>query len=81
MAIGGFTNQFFGSYRLQRLLSAGATAEVYLAQHPDEDRPRAVKVMRPELINDKVARRAFEHEHQALTVCGHVGIRTFMPVI
>ena len=75
MAIGGFTNQFFGSYRLQRCCQR-ALLQVYLAQHP-ADRPRAVKVMRPELKNDKVARRAFENEHQALLACGHVNLYSY----
>lgn len=52
-----------GNYELAELLGAGGMGNVYKARHPQLDRPRAVKVIRPDLVEaggDSVVRRFYQ---------------------
>lgn len=52
-----------GNYELGELLGAGGMGNVYKARHAQFDRPRAVKVIRPELVaagGESVVRRFYQ---------------------
>src|SRR5690554_1067670 len=49
-------------YRLVRVIAEGATSVVYLAEQEALGRQVALKVMRPEALEDEVGRRRFENE-------------------
>lgn len=52
-----------GNYELSELLGAGGMGNVYKARHPQLDRPRAVKVIRPDLVEaggESVVRRFYQ---------------------
>jgi serine/threonine-protein kinase len=57
-----FVNASFGPYTLRELISAGGIAEVYRAEHNDDHRSVAVKIMRPEKQSDKYHRSCFDEE-------------------
>jgi len=60
-----------GQYRLTKRLGAGGMGEVYLAQHRLLRRPCAVKLIRPERLDDPRSRRQFEAEVQAMATLMH----------
>ncbi|TWT96899.1 Serine/threonine-protein kinase PknB [Botrimarina colliarenosi] len=52
-----------GNYELQELLGAGGMGNVYKARHAQFDRPRAVKIIRPDLVEaggEAVVRRFYQ---------------------
>lgn len=54
-----------GKYRLVRELSRGGMGQIYLAEHVDLQEPRAIKVIREELVADEATRRRFLREIRA----------------
>ena len=63
-----------GHYRILRLLGQGGMGEVYLASDLILDRHVAVKVLRPEILQDGAARARFLREARAVATLNHVGI-------
>lgn len=59
-----------GQYSLGRLLGEGGMGQVYAAQHALLKRPTAVKLLRPEQINDEMMAR-FEREVQLASQLSH----------
>jgi serine/threonine protein kinase/class 3 adenylate cyclase len=52
-----------GNYELMELIGAGGMGNVYKARHAQFDRPRAVKIIRPDLVEaggDSVVRRFYQ---------------------
>lgn len=67
-------NASFGPYMLRELISAGGIAEVYRAEHSDDRKVVAVKVMRPEKQLDKYHRQCFQDEFAFLKELKYPGI-------
>jgi serine/threonine-protein kinase len=65
-----------GTYRIERLLDRGGMGAVYAARDLTRDRPVAIKVIRPELVPDSVARERFPREAQTLARLKHPSIVT-----
>ena len=65
--------QSFGKYPILRLIARGGMAEVYLAQHPDLDRPVAIKVIHPQL-SDAGFKERFHHEAKLIASLRHPNI-------
>ena len=65
-----------GTYRIERLLDRGGMGAVYAARDVMRDRPVAIKVIRPELVPDSVARERFHREAQTLARLKHPSIVT-----
>jgi serine/threonine protein kinase len=57
-----------------RQLGSGATANVYLAREPALQRLVAVKVLRPDVAADTVARQRFEREAQSAARISHANV-------
>jgi tRNA A-37 threonylcarbamoyl transferase component Bud32 len=57
-----------------RLLGSGDSAFVYLAREPALQRLVAVKVLRPELAADPIARQRFEREAQSAARISHANV-------
>jgi eukaryotic-like serine/threonine-protein kinase len=57
-----------------RQLGSGATANVYLAREPALQRLVAVKVLRPDVASDTVARQRFEREAQSAARISHANV-------
>src|SRR4051812_47479708 len=55
-----------GGYRVERELGAGAMGRVYLCRDPALDRPVAIKVLQPELLEHGDMRARFIREARAL---------------
>ncbi len=66
-----FINAAFGPYLLRDMISAGGIAEVYRATHQDDQRPVAVKMMRPEMQKDKDHLTSFKDEFEFLKRLSH----------
>ncbi|HEX5874856.1 MAG TPA: serine/threonine-protein kinase [Pyrinomonadaceae bacterium] len=59
--------QFIGltlddKYQIEERLGSGGMGEVYRARHLQMDRPVAIKVLRPQLVQDEAARVRFQNE-------------------
>ena len=65
-----------GKYRIERLLNRGGMGSVYAARDVALDRPVAIKVIRPDLVPDPVARDRFNREAQTLARLKHPSIVT-----
>ncbi len=63
-----------GNFHFIRRLGKGAMAEVYLAEQVQLKRWVAVKILRPELADDKTCLRRFEREAQAAAKLVHTNI-------
>jgi serine/threonine protein kinase len=63
-----------GPYRVLKILGAGGMGIVLQAEDPALKRPVAVKVMRPELAKDEIARQRFLREAQATAAIEHHNI-------
>jgi len=66
----------FGDYRLLRRLGGGAMGVVYLAEQLSTRRRVALKVLRPELLDQPRARERFRRELAAAARLEHPGICT-----
>jgi serine/threonine protein kinase len=53
---------FAGRYRIESLLSTGGMGAVYVVRHLETDAKLALKVMRPEIVENADARRRFAQE-------------------
>ncbi|MBS2014550.1 MAG: hypothetical protein JST00_16810 [Deltaproteobacteria bacterium] len=53
---------FAGDFRVRRPLRAGGMGAVYVVDQVSTGMPRALKLMRPELVADESLRRRFEQE-------------------
>ncbi|WP_196140937.1 serine/threonine-protein kinase [Aliikangiella sp. G2MR2-5] len=69
-----------GRYRIVSEVGRGATAFVYKAYDPQLDRFLALKVLRPELADDKTYRTAFIKEARLAAQLTHPGIVTIFDV-
>src|SRR5205085_7784247 len=63
-------------YRVQRLLGRGGMGAVYAAVHKVMERPVALKVMRPDLIDNPAAVERFRREVKAAAQLVHPHIVT-----
>jgi tRNA A-37 threonylcarbamoyl transferase component Bud32 len=61
-------------YRIEQLLGRGGMGAVYRARDLRLDRQVAIKVVRPELLDDQGARRRFRREAQLVARLQHPGI-------
>ena len=59
------TNKMLGEFRLLRRLGRGGMSEVYLAEQTTLKRNVAIKIMRPELLQDEIHLKRFRHEAMA----------------
>lgn len=67
-------NVAMGPYHIVELISLGGVAEVFRAEHTDDRRSMAIKVMRKERAADKDQVKAFEAEYGFLEKMDHPGI-------
>ena len=74
---GGLRGAYFGQWQLAEMVGIGGTAEIYRATRPDSPHPAAIKVMRPELVDDKERTRAFHKEIALLRELRHPGFPRF----
>jgi len=63
-----------GKYRIEQMLGRGGMGAVYRARDLRLDRLVALKVVRPELLEDNDARRRFKREAQIVARLQHPGI-------
>lgn len=68
------TSELPPSLELVCSLGSGSTAEVYLARDPALQRLVAIKVLRPQLAADPVARKRFEREARAAAGIAHPNV-------
>lgn len=68
------TGQTFADFEIQRLLGHGGMGEVYLARQVSLDRPVALKVLRPELLDNPRYMSRFEAEAWAAAKLNHSNI-------
>jgi serine/threonine-protein kinase len=66
--------QTLGKYRVLEPLGRGGMARVYRAYHPQLDRYVAIKVLRPDLVEDKEFLIRFRREAQAVAGLRHPNI-------
>ena len=66
--------EYFGPYRVVRLIGQGGMGAVYEAVDPDDGRPVAVKTLLLHLADDEGVRRRFEAEIETLLRFKHPGI-------
>ena len=67
-------NQTLGPFTLREIIGAGGIAEVYRADHRDDGRQYAVKVMRPERAAEKAQVKNFLEEFDTIQALKHPGI-------
>ena len=67
-------NQTLGRFTLREIIGAGGIAEVYRADHRDDERPYAVKVMRPERAAEKNQVKNFLEEFDTIQTLKHPSI-------
>ncbi|MBN1395730.1 MAG: serine/threonine protein kinase [Pirellulales bacterium] len=73
-ADGDLSGRQLGDFRLLRRLGHGAMAEVYLAEQERLKRRVAVKILKPELADDRTYLQRFELEAQAAASLVHANI-------
>ena len=69
-----------GPYQLKRLLGRGGMGEVYEAIDTRLDRVIAIKLLRPEVVQDEARKSRFEREAKALAALKHPGIVTIYSI-
>ena len=67
-------------YRLEAKIGAGGMGEVYRGVDTRLNRPVAVKILPPELLQDEDRRRRFTHEAKAASALNHPNIVTIYDV-
>lgn len=80
MRAGALLNSSIGDYRLVDFIGAGGMGEVYRAIQSKLGRVVAIKVLRPESINENVIQR-FQNEACILASLNHPGISTLYDFI
>ena len=65
-----------GPYELIRLIGRGGMGEVYEATDTRLGRAIALKILRPEVVQDAERKARFEREAKALAALNHPGIVT-----
>jgi serine/threonine-protein kinase len=70
------TGEVFAGYTIERLLGRGGMGSVYLARHPRLPRLTAMKLLNPELFEDKEIRARFEREADLVARLDHPNIVT-----
>jgi serine/threonine protein kinase len=76
---GGQKKLFFGNYDLVRRIDVGGMGEVYMArQRTAFGREVAIKIIRPDLVYDKVARQRFLREAEVNAKLLHEHIPSFI---
>ncbi|NKY30336.1 Serine/threonine-protein kinase PknJ [Nocardia gamkensis] len=70
------TGEVFAGYTIERLLGRGGMGSVYLARHPRLPRLTAMKLLNPELFDDKEIRARFEREADLVARLDHPNIVT-----
>ncbi len=70
-AISGVAN---GRYRIERLIGGGGWGQVYSARHEILNKPVAIKVLRPELVNDPAHGQRFLREARIAATLHHENI-------
>lgn len=63
-----------GRYEITELIGVGGMADVYKAQDVMENRPVAVKILKPEFSKDEEFLRRFRNESKAIAVLSHPNI-------
>lgn len=63
-----------GRYEITELIGIGGMADVYKAQDVMENRPVAVKILKPEYSDDEEFLRRFRNESKAIAVLSHPNI-------
>ena len=74
------TGRTLGPYQLKRLIGRGGMGEVYEAVDTRLDRVIAIKLLRPEVVQDEARRSRFEREAKALAALRHPGIVTIYSI-
>ncbi|MGY1947268.1 serine/threonine-protein kinase [Nocardia asiatica] len=70
------TGEIFAGYTIERMLGRGGMGSVYLARHPRLPRLTAMKLLNPELFDDKEIRARFEREADLVARLDHPNIVT-----
>ncbi|BDT97867.1 serine/threonine-protein kinase [Nocardia sputorum] len=70
------TGEVFAGYTIERLLGRGGMGSVYLARHPRLPRLTAMKLLNPELFDDREIRARFEREADLVARLDHPNIVT-----
>ncbi|MEU2041404.1 serine/threonine-protein kinase [Nocardia niwae] len=70
------TGEVFAGYTIERLLGRGGMGSVYLARHPRLPRLTAMKLLNPELFDDREIRTRFEREADVVARLDHPNIVT-----
>lgn len=65
-----------GRYRVERLLGTGGMGAVYLVTHLSLGEPRALKVIRPDVLRDEAALSRFRREAQVQSRVRHPNVVT-----
>jgi tRNA A-37 threonylcarbamoyl transferase component Bud32 len=68
------TGQVLGDFKILRLIGRGGMGEVYLAEQLSLKRSVALKVLRPDLVNNENYIRRFETEAKAVAPINHPNI-------
>jgi len=64
----------FASYRIESLIGRGGMGVVYLAHDPSLERPVALKLIAPELVQDKEFRARFLREPRLAASLDHPNV-------
>lgn len=68
------TPQYLGPYRVLHEIARGGMGTVFLGRDESLDRPVALKLMSPELLDDEDAKRRFEREARASAKIDHPNV-------
>ncbi len=74
-------NQAVGAFILRACVGQGGVAEVFRAEHRDDGRALAVKVLRADRLGDRARTRAFKDEFGLLQRLDHTGVPKAMQMV